>query len=192
MIRFRHYDQHIATMLKNGEVLLHPTDTVWGLAAAGSQKVAVDKIYSIKNRDKSKPLILLVDSLERLKKHVISLHPRLETLLTYHERPLTIIYNKTRDIPDYLKARDGTIGIRIVNEYYCRRLIKDIDEPLVSTSANLSSDPPPGRFADISQALLNQVDVLFQPNIALERDNNEPSVVACMDEDSEELIFLRE
>lgn len=177
-------------MVKDGGVLLHPTDTVWGLAAAMSKEAAVEKIYAIKKRERNKPFILLVDSVQRLKMYVHRIHPRLETLLSYHERPLTIIYDKTRGIPAYLKASDGSIGIRIVNEQYCEKIIAEIDEPLVSTSANLSHENTPLSYSDISPAVIEKTDVIFTPEKSLVTKNSKPSVIAKMDA-NEELIFLR-
>lgn len=191
MLIFKKYDDEISSLVKEGKVLLHPTDTVWGLAAAYSQKAAIDRIYEIKHREKSKPLILLVDNLERLKSHVLNIHPRLETLLSFHSRPLTIIYDKTRNIPDYLKAEDGTIGIRIVGDEYCQRLIREIDEPLVSTSANLSHESTPLRYEEINDAIINNVDIIFHPHLTKVSKEIKPSVIARLDE-NEELEFLRD
>lgn len=192
MIKFEQYDDHLPQLIRQGKVMLHPTDTVWGLAAAAQDENAVKKIYDIKERSRSKPLILLVDSMARLKKHVLSIHPRLETLLNYHERPLTVIYNKTRLIPDYLKAEDGTIGIRIVQDYYCRKIIHAIDQPLVSTSANKSGQITPIVYEDVNEEIINRIDILFNPSMNKESDYNEPSVVARMNEETDELEFLRE
>lgn len=185
---FNVYTEEIPRLLKDGNVLLHPTDTVWGLAAISSSREAVDRIYSLKNRERNKPLILLVDNINRLKSYVKEIHPRIETLLNYHRRPLTIIYNNTRNVPDYLKAEDGSIGIRIVQDHYCQKLIADIGEPIVSTSANLSHEPTPHKYADISDVISDGVDLIFRPNT--EEHNREPSVIAMLDE-NEELIFLR-
>ncbi len=182
----------MADLVKAGNVLLHPTDTVWGLAAIMSDRDAVNKIYEIKHRPRSKPLLLLVDNIERLKKYVLKLHPRIETLLSYHVRPLTIIYDKSRDIPDYLTAEDGSIAIRIVRDLACQKLIKDIDAPIVSTSANLAGDGTPSSFDSISPRILNAVDILFRPDISIHKSNGQSSVIVRLDRDTEELIFLRE
>ena len=78
----------IIRTLENDGVLLHATDTVWGLACSSLSKSGIDKIYEIKKREKSKPILMLVDSVEMLKKHVPHIHPRIETLLQFHKKPL--------------------------------------------------------------------------------------------------------
>lgn len=148
---------HIIDTLEDGGVLLYPTDTIWGLGCHIQKPEAVERIYAIKNRPRNKPLLLLVDSLEMLLQYV-DIHPRIETLLLHHVRPLTIIYPKTKNIPQSLLAEDQSIAIRIVQDPYVQQIIRLLGSPITSTSANLSGRPFPKAFADIPTAITDAVD----------------------------------
>ena len=175
--------------VKKGKTLLYPTDTIWGLGTAAFSQKGVDRIYEIKNRPQKQPLILLVHSIEQLKKYVADIPPRIETLLFYVERPLTLIYPKIKLLPTHLLAEDGTVGIRICQKPYVQELIKLLDQPLVSTSANINDESFPKTYEDISETIKERVDFIYRPNIE-EDEENQPSVVARFD-DKGELHFLR-
>lgn len=166
----------IVPLLRENGVILHATDTVWGLAASAFSKEGINKIYDIKNRDRSKPLLLLVSDLSMLKAYIEDIHPRIETLLSYHTRPLTVIYDNVINIPDHALAPDGTVGIRIVKDEFCRSLIKALGHPIVSTSANISGEQIPEKLDEISVKIKNAVD-----HIADHRSDEsliaEPSVI---------------
>ena len=176
-------------ILKKSGVILYPTDTIWGLGCDMLSEVGVDKIYRIKNRNRDSPLILLVSSIEMLKIYVPSINPRLENLLIYHEKPLTVIYQNVIGIPDFLKSKEGTIGIRVTNEEYSKSLITAFGRAITSTSANVSGYPFPKCFSEVSSDILQQVDYisLFGRESQEER---EPSVIVQLDEDGG-LDFIR-
>jgi len=178
----------IRTLERDG-VLLHPTDTVWGLAASAYSEKAIDKIYSIKNRDRSQPLLLLVDSLEMLKKYVPHIHPRIETLLHFHRKPLTVVYPDIDKIPSFARAKDGSAAIRIINDTYCNEIIKLLGNPLVSTSANPQDTPIPKSFSEIDTRLIEQADYVSKHRKS-ELIKTKPSVLIKYDEEGE-ISFLR-
>lgn len=175
--------------VRNGEVLLYPTDTIWGIGTAAFSRKGVERVYEIKNKSKSDPLILLVHSLDQLKQYVADIPPRIETLLHYVERPLTLIYPKVKLLPHHLLAENGTVGIRICKRPIVQEMIKAIDQPIVSTSANLSGEPFPSSFNEISSNILDSVDIIYRP-FETSEPNNQPSVVARFDKKGE-LHFLR-
>lgn len=179
----------ILNILNNKGVILFPTDTIWGIGCDATQEDAVKKVYDIKNRDINKPLIVLVSSLEMLKDYVESIHPKIETLLMFHERPLTVIYEEGKNLAANVIAKDGSIGIRVVLDEFCKSLIEAFGKPLVSTSANISGQPFPRNFGEISSDILEQVDyvVKIRQN---EKSLNTPSIVVKLD-DKEELFFIR-
>jgi len=179
----------IIRTLENDGVLLHPTDTVWGLAGSVFSKKAIEKIYAIKNRDRSQPLLLLVDSLGMLKKYVPHIHPRIETLLHFHKKPLTVIYPKVMSIPKFARAQDDSVAIRIIQDQYCNEIIKLLGNPIVSTSANISGQPFPNTFSDIDQSIIDAADFvsLYRRK---EKVASKPSVMINYDEDGE-IKFLR-
>jgi L-threonylcarbamoyladenylate synthase len=176
--------------LKNGGLILYPTDTVWSIGCDATNPDAVDKVYELKKRDRSQPFILLVSSVEMLKKYVESMHPRVETLLAYHVRPLTVIYERAINLPQNVFAPDGSIGIRVVRDEYCQRLIEAFGRPLVAANANVSGEPQPSHFGEVSSAIIVGVNHVVKHR-QMDKEMNEPSVVARVGEGSE-LEFLRE
>ncbi len=175
--------------LDRGCVILYPADTIWGIGCDAEDTEAIRKVYDIKGRSYDKPLIILVSSIAQLYEVVESVHPRIDTLLTLHERPLTIIYPKVKPAFQHLAAKDGTIGVRVVKSGFCHKLIEAYGKPLVSTSANISSAPSPTSFGTISFEVINQVDYALPAST--EKDMlGIPSVIAKYDANGE-LDFLR-
>lgn len=175
---------YICQVLRQDKVIICPTDTIWGLSCSVTSESATKRIYNIKNREIGKPFILLVADLQMLKRYVTSIHPRIETLLAYHRKPLTIIYPNPRFIPAYALASDGSIGIRIVQDESCADIIRGLNAPLVSTSANYSNDPSPLCYADINKKLLTEVDYVAQYGQEQE-ELHQPSVIIRFDEEGQ-------
>lgn len=184
--------QNTVAHLKQGNVILYPTDTIWGLGCDPYNQDAVDQIFTIKKREKSKPLIVLVDTLERLRGLVPKIHPHLENILHYNERPLTIIFpSSVRKWSEGITAENGSIAIRIVQNDFCKSIIKATDRPLVSTSANISDDPFPLSFDDIHPRIKDAVDYIVSPQLEEQRDEVMPSLIARYSTKQKELVFLR-
>lgn len=181
-------DQAI-NILQQGGVLLYPADTIWGIGCDARLPDAIHKVYAIKGRDYAKPLIVLVADLAMLYQVVKTVHPRVDTLLHYHERPLTVIYPAATEPYQHLAAKDGSIGVRIVTEGFCHQLISAYGAPLVSTSANTSGAASAIKFGSVSTDIINKVD--FALPAFTEKDiTGRPSVIARYDENGE-LEFLR-
>ncbi len=152
--------------LRQGGVILYPTDTIWGIGCDALNDEAVRRIYQIKQRDDSKALILLLDGQESLQRYVI-LSPAQSDALQSHvhvadsslqERPTTVIYPSVHGLPSSLKAADGSVGIRLTNEPFTKALCRALGHPLVSTSANRSGMPSPDHFGEMDPTLLHEVD----------------------------------
>lgn len=180
--------QNILNILAEGKVILYPTDTIWGLGCDINCLEAIYKIYKIKKRPLEKPFIVLVSDIEMLKEYIVDIHPRVETLLLYHTRPLTIIYKKAKNVPDILTMK-GSIAIRIVKDPVIANLIKEYGKPLVSTSANISDEPFPSDFKTISPKIKKEVDYIFKYK---QNDTSPvpPSVIATFNKKGK-LKFLR-
>lgn len=176
-------------VLRAGGVILYPTDTIWGIGCDATCGAAIERIYAIKRRRPDKPFLLLADSVEMLRTYVGYVHPRVETLLAYHQRPLTIIYEGARNLPENLVAPDGTIGFRIPQDDFCRELIGRLGCPIISTSANVSGAPFPAHFGEVSSEIIEQMDYVVRYR-QWDTDPAQPSVVARVAEHGE-LIFLR-
>jgi L-threonylcarbamoyladenylate synthase len=179
----------IIRTLENDGVLLHPTDSSWGLSCSVNSKKAIEKIYSLKKRERTQPLFLLVDSLMMLKKYVPHIHPRIETLLHFHNKPLTVIYPNVQLIPAFARAQNNSVAIRIITDSYCNEIIKLLGCPLISSTANISGQPIPKYFSDIPQSLVEGADFVakYRRN---EKVFSQPSVLIDYDEEGE-INFLR-
>ncbi len=176
--------------LQSGGTILFPTDTIWGVGCDACNAAAIQKVYDVKERDPDKPFILLVDSMDMLKQYVRHVHPKVETLIAYHERPLTVVYDQAKNLPANAIAEDGSVGIRIPRDEYCRYLIRSFGRPLVATSANISNEPFPNNFSGISEQLKKRVDFIATHR-QQERQLNDPSVIVKLSRKGD-LIFLRE
>ena len=181
-------EQAIST-LNDGGIILYPADTIWGIGCDPFNHAAINRIYEIKGRTADKPLILLVSERDQLYQVAASVHPRIDTLLYYHERPLTVIYPKAHRSYRHLAAKDGSISIRLVKSGFCHDLISHYGKPLISTSANITGEPPPTKFGTISSQIISKVDYAL-PAFAEKDMTGTPSVIAKYDENGE-LEFLR-
>lgn len=141
-----------------GNVILYPTDTVWGIGCDALDTNAVRKIYKIKEREESKSMILLVADVEMLSRYVEEVPADFEQLLKQQERPTTFIISKAQNLPQELLAEDGSIAVRITQDEFCHKLIRQIDRPIVSTSANISGEAAPASFSEISDSIKERVD----------------------------------
>lgn len=144
-------------ILRSGGTILYPTDTIWGIGCDPSNQKAVDRIYKIKKRIEGKSLLVLVDSVERINSYVNKLNPVILELVKNYERPLTVIYPNAKNVAKGVSASDNTIGIRVVNDEFCRELIQRFGKAIVSTSANISGDPAPVIFPQISEEIKQSV-----------------------------------
>jgi L-threonylcarbamoyladenylate synthase len=149
-------------VLHSGGTLLYPTDTIWGIGCDATNYLAIDKIYRIKRRYGTKSLIVLLDSIDSLALYVKKVPEITSDLLDSIDNPVTIIYSNARNLAPNVIAKDGTIGIRIVKEKFCSALISQFGRPIVSTSANVSGEPTPSMFSQISDEIKNNVDYVVQ------------------------------
>lgn len=147
--------------LKSGGIILYPTDTIWGIGCDATDDEAVMKIFELKNRDQNKPLIILVESEKRLQ-DLVEVPAVAWDIMDLSEKPITIVYDAPKSISKNLLAEDGSIGIRLVKDEFCKRLISKLNKPIVSTSANFSGEKSPKSFADISPKLINEVDAVAE------------------------------
>jgi L-threonylcarbamoyladenylate synthase len=175
--------------LSKGQTILYPTDTVWGIGCDATNLKAVAKVYSIKQREESKSLIILVDSFDMLSKYVASIPNKAKEELKKATRPTTIIYKNPKGIASNCIASDNTIAIRITENDFCKELIKQIGKPIVSTSANISGEPTPKSFSEISKTILHSVDYIV--NLQQDKIANTSSRILRITE-GDEVEVIRE
>lgn len=162
--------------LKNGGVIVYPTETVWGIGCDATNSQAVRKIFDIKRRDDSKAMISLVSSLDMLARWVDEIPEAAVQLIEVTQTPLTIIYDTPVGISPELLAPDGSAAFRITSAPWARELCNLLRRPLVSTSANISGGIAPASFADIPSSVIDSADYCSSYGREL-RSNLPPSSV---------------
>ena len=145
-------------VLRDGGIILYPTDTVWGLGCDATNEAAVKKLEQLKGKEAGKGMIVLLEHAGRLSAWVDQVPEVAWDLAELADKPLTIIYEGAKNLAPSLPAADGSVGIRICREPFVQDLLQQFRKPLVSTSANLSGEPTPGSFAEISEDLKQKVD----------------------------------
>ncbi|MBO5787122.1 MAG: threonylcarbamoyl-AMP synthase [Bacteroidaceae bacterium] len=145
-------------VMRKGGVILYPTDTVWGIGCDPTNAAAVKRVFEIKKRADSKAMLLLVDSADRLARYVGDVPAVAWDMIELAASPLTIIYDGARNIVPALVAEDGSVGIRVTTELFSKELCYRFQKPVVSTSANVSGEPTPGNFSEISREIIDAVD----------------------------------
>ena len=166
-------------VLREGGLILYPTDTVWGIGCDATNPEAVAKVYALKQRSDAKALVLLAASMDQVGRYVKEIPGIAIQLVEVNDRPMTLIYpgaiagkapaEGEKAVPDRhfiawnAVAEDGSVGIRIPMMEFCRNVCFKLGRPIVSTSANLSGEPTPTRFAEIAQAIKEGVDYVVEP-----------------------------
>lgn len=145
-------------VLKNGGLILYPTDTIWGIGCDACNEDAVDLIYKLKGRDPGKSMIILLDNENKLESYVREVPALAYDLIEYAEHPLTIIYSGAKNLAPNLIHKDGSIGIRIIKHPFCQALLQRFRKPIVSTSANLSGKPSPANFSEVDDEIIMGVN----------------------------------
>ncbi|MDQ0477561.1 L-threonylcarbamoyladenylate synthase [Chryseobacterium sp. MDT2-18] len=155
--------EKIIETLKAGGTILYPTDTIWGIGCDATNPEAINKIFEIKKREKNKSMIILVESAKRLE-DLVDVPEMAWEIMDLSEKPVTLIYDNPKGLPKEILAEDGSIGIRLVNDLFLKKIITKLNKPLVSTSANFSGQKSPMKFSDISQEIIDSVDFVAEEN----------------------------
>ena len=173
--------QNAYEVIKEGGIILYPTDTVWGIGCDASNAEAVDKIYKLKQRAETQSMICLMNG-EKMMYNVFKEIPETAwQIIDISEKPTTLILDNPRNVAPNLIATDKTLGIRIVKEPFCFKLMERMKKPLVSTSANISGQPTPIAFKDISPEILKGVDYVV--NLNREKIGGKPSTIIKLSND---------
>ena len=149
-------------VLKNGGIILYPTDTIWGIGCDATNEKAVDRIYKIKKREDSKSMLVLMENPALLERYVTEVPEIAWDLVEVATTPLTVIYPGAKNLANNLVSADGGIGIRFTKEAFTTQLLQRFRRPLVSTSANISGEKSPVFFDEISEEIKTQVDYVVE------------------------------
>lgn len=148
--------------LKQGGIILYPTDTIWGIGCDATNEEAVEKLYAIKKRDKSKSMLILLDNPAKLQTYIQDVPDIAWDLIDLADKPLTIILNGAKNIAQNLINSDGTIGVRVTSEAFSRDLCMRFRKPIVSTSANFAGEPAPQNFNQVNPEIMELVDYVVE------------------------------
>ena len=161
--------------LKEGKVILYPTDTVWGIGCDATNQEAIAKIYKLKQRAETQSMICLMNG-EKMIYNVFKEIPEVAwQIMDFSENPTTLILDQPRNVAPNIIAPDNTLGIRIVKEPFCFKLMERMKKPLVSTSANISGQPTPKSFKEISPEIIKGVDYVV--NLHHDKIAGKPSTI---------------
>ncbi|EDS13471.1 MULTISPECIES: L-threonylcarbamoyladenylate synthase [Bacteroides] len=167
-------------VMREGGVILYPTDTIWGIGCDATNEDAVRRVYEIKQRQDSKAMLVLVDSSVKVDFYVRDVPEVAWDLIDLADKPLTIIYSGARNLAANLLAEDGSVGIRVTNEDFSKRLCQQFRKAIVSTSANISGQPSPKNFSEISEEVKSAVDYIVGYRQE-EMSNPKPSSIIKLD-----------
>ncbi|MEC7263001.1 MAG: L-threonylcarbamoyladenylate synthase [Bacteroidota bacterium] len=170
-------------ILKEGGLILYPTDTVWGIGCDATDPEAVKKVYALKKREDSKALICLVGSQGMLERHVKQVPDVAYDIIDLSTKPTTIVFDEPKGIAQNLVAEDNTLAIRVASDKFCQYLINKFGKPIVSTSANISGEPTPKQFKDIAPEILKGVDYVV--NLPDVNKNAVPSSIIKLSNDGQ-------
>ena len=176
-------------VIKEGGIILYPTDTVWGIGCDATNEKAIAKIYALKKREESKSMICLMNS-EKMIYNVFKDIPEVAwEILDLSEKPTTLILDKPKNVAKNIIAIDNTLAIRLVKEPFCFKLMERMKRPLVSTSANISGMSTPKSFKEISPEIIKGVDYVV--NLHLDKICKNPSTIIKLGLDSQVKIIRK-
>ncbi len=154
--------QSCVEVLRQGGLILYPTDTIWGIGCDATNNDAVNKVYNIKKRDPGKSMLILAADTNMVDRYINEFPEIAEELFDNSDTPLTIILPDARNLADGLAADDNSIGIRIPDDPFCQEILRRFRRPIVSTSANLSGEPSPSWFGEINPDLIEKMDYVVK------------------------------
>ena len=181
--------QNAYEIIQKGGIILYPTDTGWGIGCDATNAEAVAKIYKLKKRAETQSMIVLMNG-EKMIYNVFKEIPEVAwQIIDLSENPTTLVLDKPRNVAPNLIAPDQTLGIRIVKEPFCFKLMEKMKKPLVSTSANISGQPTPKSFKEISPEIIKGVDYVV--NLHREKIAGKPSTIIKLTNDSQVKVIRK-
>jgi L-threonylcarbamoyladenylate synthase len=176
-------------VIQSGGIILYPTDTVWGIGCDATNAEAVKKIYALKQREETKSMIVLMNG-EKMMYNVFKDIPETAwQILDLSEKPTTLILDNPRNVAANIIAEDKTLGVRMVKEPFCFKLMERMKRPLVSTSANISGMFTPKSFKEIDPEIIKGVDYVV--NLHHEKICDKPSTIIKLSLDNQVKIIRK-
>ncbi len=188
LLEFETDINHSLETLRSGGIILYPTDTIWGIGCDATNPEAVRKIFLLKQRSETKSMIVLLADNKDIYRYISHPEPYIAEYLDKTTKPTTVIYEGALGLAENLVSEDGSVAIRIVQEDFCRHLIKRFRKPIVSTSANISGQLTPQNFNGISETIKQGVDYIVKYR-QKENQNAKASVLIRFDKSGEPIIL---
>jgi L-threonylcarbamoyladenylate synthase len=176
--------------VKSGYICLHPSDTLWVYSTSAFSRRGYQNLIESTSDLSDDPISIIVDSIPHLKKYVYNLHPRIETLLHYHDRPLTLLYKQVKMLPEHLLTKEGLAPIGITHDEHLKKLIDNIKQPLIYRPLRLSLDSYATSLKEIPDVLRKRATVIYHPDghVFKQSDVGKPAVVGQFDREGT-LVF---
>lgn len=168
-------------VLSRGGLILYPTDTVWAIGCDATDEAAVQKVHELKQHGADKALICLVANDAMLERHIENVPDLAFDIMDLSTKPTTIVYDLAKGVAKNLLAKDRSLAVRVVSDKFCKYLINKFKKPLVSTSANISGEPLPKNFDEISTSILKGVDYVV--DLHRDKTNGKPSSIIKLSAD---------
>lgn len=177
--------QGVADMLKDGKLIVYPTDTIYGIGCDILNKKSVQTIQTIKNRKKQKPLSIICSDLKDISRWAVVSNTQYKILKKYIPGPYTFILKASSGAPKILQdPKRKTIGIRIPDNKICLELVSGLGNPIVTTSVNLAGEVNYINPLDIKKDWYGKVDLILDAG----QLNNEPSTIISLVDDNIEIL----
>lgn len=171
--------------LKSGGIGIFPTDTVYGIGCDAFNINSLQNLYKVKQRSLSKPINMLVSTIDMVKTYVKEIHPIEQKLMeSFWPGELTIIFDKSKNVPDLLTSGLSTVGIRMPNNQTCLEIIEKLGRPIAMSSANISSNQPDYSFSELLVDFNEKVDFILEdgelkgvPSTIVKVENNQLKIL---------------
>ncbi len=184
-------DQTIAEVievLRQGGLILYPTDTVWGIGCDATNAKAVEKIYALKESQDKKSMLVLCNNANMVVKYVNRAPAIAFEVMEMSEKPLTAILPGAAGLAENLIPEEKTLGVRIPQHEFCEKLLYKFGRPIVSTSANISGEKTPVRFNEIDRKIVEGVEYVVHPRFE-GKPTRQPSAIISFGEDSSIVVI---
>lgn len=165
-------------VLRNGGVILYPTDTVWGIGCDATDEKAVERIYALKRSENKHSMLVLCRDADMIVRYVDKAPGIAFEVMEMADKPLTLILEGAVGVAPNLIPDEGTLGVRVPDHEFCRQLLRRFGKPIVSTSANISGEPAPKELKEVCREIIDGVDFVVNPRFQGRPTGKPSSIVA--------------
>lgn len=168
----------VVRILRQGGIILYPTDTVWGLGCDATCAAAVERIYRLKGSQNKKSMLVLCSSADMIVRYVNKAPGIAFEVMSLATSPLTLILPGASGVAPNLIPEEGTLGVRVPDHAFCQRILRGLGRPIVSTSANLSGEAAPVGLQEVARQIVDGVDRIVDPRFEGKPTRRASSIIA--------------